>query len=490
MGIIATILSQQGYQVKVIDNNSQYKHYSNKDLLNTIKRDQPDVVAFSIVIPNAYETYQLIGQIKCQFPHLPIVAGGIHMKHSFKEALMRKVDIVVNRDGEKVVGPLFSHLESKNKINIRSGLDKIPGISFIKNDKTLFVSEDHATLDNLDDVPIIDYSLFNMDDYIKTKREPGLFFVTGQRGCPFHCTFCSDEVQRGDKRNASPNWMFQNVKYLYEKYNAHYIILADNNFTFPRARAIELCNMLIESGLNKKISFSCQTKVETPLDEELLKLMKKAGIIKVGIGLERLDPFSLKMIKKNSSKERVHKVLTSLKKMDMKVGIFMIVGFPFETMELLNSERKYFLELIKYTETFNCSILQPTPGTIYYESNPRSQEWYLEKKAFQKWRAYYSNVLEAYMLAQIDQNFFRLSPEILQEIKKIYLEFKNINYGTYFSKKSSFLSLMLKLDRVIANCSYFFFKFSPNCEFWLFSKVRSLRYYLGTALFGENVLHE
>jgi len=37
VGIIATILDQAGFEVKVIDNNSQYKHYSNRDLVNYIK---------------------------------------------------------------------------------------------------------------------------------------------------------------------------------------------------------------------------------------------------------------------------------------------------------------------------------------------------------------------------------------------------------------------------------------------------------------------
>ena len=487
IGIIATILDKAGHTVKVIDNNSQYKHYSNRDLIKIAKTFRPDAIAFSISIPNTFETYKLVEEMHTSFPDLLIIAGGIHMRRSYEEALQKGIDIVVNRDGEKVVLPLFDHIKSKCRSNYRESLEKVPGISYLREDGSIYVSDNFPTLESLNDVPIVNYNLFNIKDYIKTGKEPGLFFITAQRGCPFTCTFCSDDLQRSDKRAASGEWIFRNVENIYNNYKSHYIVIADNNFTFPRQRAVDFCNRMIQSGLNNNISFSCQTKVETPLDDELLSLMKKAGFKKVNIGLERLDPYSLKMIKKKSSFNRVHKVMSAIKNAGLEIGIFILVGFPFDTEDILKKERESFLSLLEYTRTFNCSILQPTPGTEYYNNYPKSHEWYLDKKAFHLQRSYFANILEAYMIGQVDQNFFNLPKNVQKQIKNFYLEFKQINLGSFASRKSFMLTIGLKFDLLMAKLSQIIFKISPCFEFQLFNKIRFVRYYLGTFLFGRIV---
>ncbi|MBF0118043.1 MAG: cobalamin-dependent protein [Desulfobacterales bacterium] len=487
MGIIATILHEAGFSVRVIDNNSQYKFYSDREFVKIIQSYSPDVIGFNITMLNALETYRLVKKIKGKYRNIILVGGGIHMKYSYTEALKNGIDIVVTREGEKVVTPLFKHLEFKNKNTFKNGLEEIQGISFLKENGNLYLSEIFPVCDDLDQIPIVNYDLFNINDYIKTKREPGLFFLTGQRGCPFTCNFCSDPIQRKDRRVSSAEWMFKNVQHLYNKYQTHYIIIADNNFTFPRERAVEFCTRMISSGLNKKIRFSCQTKVETPLDIELLKLMKKAGFKKISLGVERMIPYSLNQINKQSSSKKVYEALAAIKAANLEIGIFILIGFPFETVELLKAEEKAFLSLKKYTSNFACNILQPSPGTVYYEDYTKIKEWYLDSHVLNLKRAYFATVNEDYILGMLEPNFFNLEYDVIKEIQKFYLLFKEINYGNFLPEKTLFFSIMLKIDSLIAESSKILFKYSPTIEYRIFKKIRFMRYFFGTLLFGKKV---
>ena len=490
LGIVATIAHNAGYKVKVIDNNTPYKFYRDKDFIRVINSFKPDVLAYSMTLFDAYEAYQQIRKFKALFPNLIVVSGGIHMKHCFEEALRHGVDIVVNREGEKVILPLLRHLEKKGKDGYKRGLESIPGISFVKEDKSFYFAKEFPALKNLDKVPSVNYELFNIDDFIKTKTESGIFYINGQRGCPFSCKFCSDEIQRADKRVSSANWLFKNAVYLYKKYKVRYLLIADNNITLFRQRLVDFCNKMIKSGLNEKITFSCQTTVRFPIDEELLSLMKKAGFGRINFGVERLTPYSLKKINKVQSIENVYKVLSSVSKLGMDPSVFMMIGFPFENRKLLQQEKKLFLGLTKYTKRLWLSVLAPTPGTIYYDNNPKLKEWYLNKKEHLMFRAYFTHVLGMHTFHTIKRNFFDLPEETQKAIKDYYLTFKKIDYGSVFTKKNIILSGIMKFDFLIAKLSQAVFATSPSLEFFMFNRLKAIRYYWGNYFFSSNLLDE
>lgn len=488
MGIVATIAHNAGYQVKVIDNNTPYKLYGEKDFIKIINSFKPDILAYSLTIFNAYETYQQIRKFKALFPNLIIIAGGIHMKHGAEEALRHGVEVVVNREGEKVILPLLKHLEKQGKDEYQQGLESIPGVSFVREDKSLHLAKEFPALKNLDDVPFVNYKLFNLKDFIKVGSEPGVFYITGQRGCPFSCTFCSDEIQRADKRMSSAVWLFKNVADLYKRYQVRYLILADNNLTLSRKRVVDFCHQVIASGLNKKMTFSCQTTTRFPLDEELIGLMKKAGFARINFGVERLTPYSLKKINKEQPLKNVHQIFALVSKHKIDPSVFMMVGFPFETRKLLRQEKKLFLELTKYTNRLFISILAPTPGTIYYDHSPKIKEWYLNKRDYLMFRAYFTHVLGLQTLETIERNFFDLPKETLRAMTDYYFTFKKINYSSVFLKKTSLLSFVMRLDLLVARLSQLIFSLSPSIEFSMFNRLKAMRYYLGNYFFSGNVL--
>ena len=491
VGIIATITHNAGYDVKIIDNNTLYKFYREKDFIKIINSFKPDVLAYCLSLFNAYETYQQIRKFKALFPNLIIIAGGIHMKHCFKEALDHGVDVVINREGEKVILPLLEHLKRQGIFDYKKDLESISGVSFVKEDGSFHFAKEFPFLSNLDDVPIINYELFNIKDFIKTKNpEPGVFYIVGQRGCPFGCKFCFDEIQRADKRASSADWLFENVVNLYNKYKARYILIADNNITLFRERLVKFCNRMIQSGLNEKISFSCQTTTRFLIDEEIISLMRKAGFIRINFGVERLTSYSLKEINKEQSFEIIHKILSTVAKYGMDPSVFMMIGFPFDNKVLLQQEKELFLELTKYTNRLSLSILAPTPGTIYYDNYPKIKEWYLNPKEGLMLRAYFTNVLDIQMSHTIEKNFFDLPEETRDALIDYYYTFKKIARGSIFTKKTFILSLFLKIDFLIAKISQAVFALSPSLEFFIFNRLKGVRYYLGNYFFSRKMLNK
>ncbi|MFH1593304.1 MAG: radical SAM protein [Candidatus Omnitrophota bacterium] len=487
-GVIATILKNAGHEVKVLDNNSiYYRVYSDRDMLKVAQEYNPDVIGFTITMLNAHRTYGTISKIRKRFPKIVTVAGGIHMKHSSGEALKHGFDIAVVREGEKVVVPLFEHLSGKGREDFREGLSSIAGVSYTREDGTVHYPTEFPSLQNFDDIPFVDYDLFNIRDYYRTGSEPLVIEICGQRGCPHRCSFCSDEVMRSDRRRMSTDYLFSYVEYLHSKYNLHYIFMNDNNFIFPRDRTVDFCNRLIRSGLNKKISFACQTKLETPIDQDFANLLKEAGFVSIGLGIERLEPHSQEMICKKSSMDRIHHVASILKKAEMNITIFMLAGFPFETVEILKKEREAFLQLTKYAKTFDLSIIMPLPGTIYYDNYPEVKEWYLNPKVLQITFSYYGQVYDIKMFGLVKLNFYKLPREINRELMKYIMTFKRINHRNFIIKRTLLVELMLFIDAFVAQISRVFFWISPSLEAMLFGKVKYLRYYYATKLFGKKL---
>lgn len=484
---MATLLHNAGHHVRVIDNNSFYKYYTTKDFIKIVSGFKPAVLGFSVTLVNAAGTYELLKELKAKFKDIIHIAGGMHVKDCYREVLENGFDLVVNREAEMVILPLVFHLENRSPADFKVGLDHIPGISYFRDDGVLSEASVFPTIENLDDVPFVNYDLFNIGDFLKTKREPAVFFIIGQRGCPFRCNFCSNSSQRADSRIASADYMFRYINYMHQKYGSTYFWIADNNFFIQKKRTVRFCELMISSGMNSSVTITCQTRVETAMDDALLKLARKAGIVKIGFGLERMDKYSQEMVQKTTPAEKIIKALSLAKKNDISVYVNMIIGFPFETMDTLRNESDGFHNLRKYAQNIACNVLSPVPGTCYYDDYPEIHQWYLNPALIRFNRSYYSHVLDLIMLHMIQLNLYGFSQQLVREQKDIFMRFKLLNHGQIIKNQKPHVSLLKSLDRLIAQFSRLVYLCSPEFELWLFRKVKSARYRLAVNIFSRDM---
>jgi len=235
-------------------------------------------------------------------------------------------------------------------------------------------------IDNLDSLPFLDYDIFNLGEFSFSPliaRKPGVF-IHGSRGCPYTCSYCPYLIF-GKYRYRKPEKIIEELKYLKKKHKIKSFYFRDPTFSVSKERIEKLSRLLIKEKLD--LLWGCETRSDL-LDEKLLKLMRKAGLVAVKIGVESANHDLLKRHKRITPKiEHQEKIIKVCKKLRIKVVAFYIIGIPTDTKESV-------LRTIKYSQKLNTSfanftICTPIPGTSFYKG--------IENKIFDKNLNHYDN---------------------------------------------------------------------------------------------------
>ncbi|MBF0099108.1 MAG: radical SAM protein [Magnetococcales bacterium] len=490
LGMVGTVASAVA-EVRILDNNSKYKRYTNAQLLQEIDRFDPHVVGFSIHAFNILASGQLIRAVKKRFPHLCLIGGGLHtftMPHEVSET---GVDIVVKGEAELAIKPLLRALDEQ-PVNrnyafvignaLAAVLDSIPGLLFHAAHRPARTDTGMGLyVQDLDTLPFINYDLFNLHDYLKYPGDD--LYVTNvlvtQRGCPYPCPFChvEESAALNNVRENSSAYRLALVDHLATRYNPKHLIIYDSNFTLRRKSALDFCLGFRARGFHERMTFFCQTNVVIKLDDELVLAMRQAGCTEVGLGIERLSKRALELIRKNRNYERILHNIGILNRYGMHVQANCLLGFPFDTRETVEEEQRLFASIQDQISVFAVFILQPAPGTEVYELTPYKR-WYLEKK-FVEWKPSFYHISYNYATNAWDANFFNLDPETQKAIRVMKEHFHTLSIA---KMNSPLLDLLHQLERGVAKASFALYCVSPNLErilFWLPTMVRkSLHNYL------------
>jgi radical SAM superfamily enzyme YgiQ (UPF0313 family) len=123
------------------------------------------------------------------------------------------------------------------------------------------------------------------------------------RGCPFECEFCDVIQYVGRKqRHKSVAQVWRELDALHAA-GFRRVFLADDNLTVYRKRAKELLAGIAtwNAKQGEPMSFGTQLSIECSDDDEMLRLLAKAGLHSVFIGIETPNQDSLKETKKRQN---------------------------------------------------------------------------------------------------------------------------------------------------------------------------------------------
>ena len=373
LSYIASILSKYEYDVKIYNTDYEKKNkyaklrkifneYDNYKIIlsnlshpiwieikSEIKKISPDIVGITM-LTGTYKSAQNIGKIIKEInKNIIVVVGGTHATVMSEEVIKNDCfDFVVRGEGE------YTFLEIVNE----KPLHTIKGLTYIDKNGMIINNQDRDFIKNLDSIPFPSRDLYiNSDKYMDYG-----YIITG-RGCPFECTFCaSKKLWKKKVRFRSPKNVFDEIKFVHEKYNTKFFYFIDDTFTMNKNRTSEICKLLIKNNMD--ITWICDTRIDT-LDEELLYIMKKSGCIRVKIGVESGSERILKMIKKRITKEQIRNTVSIIKKTGIEITIYLMIGFPTET----NYESQETLDFAQELNPnyYSISILAPYPGTEIYD---------------------------------------------------------------------------------------------------------------------------
>lgn len=355
--ILAAVLRDKGYKCEVIECEALGK--SPEETASLIAQKKPAYVGITSTTSVIFDAAYIASLIKKELPDTKILLGGAHLSAVPTDTLEKfeSFDIGVIGEGEVTIVDLIDTLEAgKDLANVK-------GIIYRDGDK-LNITERRELINDLDSLPYPAHDLLNPkfpENYLPMFnnfiRSPAVSAVTS-RGCPSKCTFCDRTIFGNRYRFHSADYVFKYLKYLKSEYGIRDFLFYEDTFIVSRARVKDLCNLIIDS--NEDFLWTCLGRIDS-FNEEVMKLMKKAGCWQISFGIESGSSKVLETINKRIDLKEVEHVVHRVKKIGMRVkGLFMI-GNPSETLETI-------METIKFSrridiDEFTCSALMPLPGS-------------------------------------------------------------------------------------------------------------------------------
>lgn len=269
---------------------------------------------------------------------IPIVWGGAHPSILPEQTLENDlVDIVVRGEGEITFYELVKALENKQSLaNIR-GLGYKDGSEIIMNETRPFM--------DVNDLLPVPWDLINVEEYICAdnyflKDSPRTLDI-GQtsRGCPHRCGFCcSSSIQKKRWRAMKVDRALETILEPVKRFKLTGVWIRDDEFYVHNRRAFEICEGIVKSG--HKISwYATGSRVDdfNNSTDEQLGLLKSSGGRITKFGAESGSDRILDLIQKGFHTEDTLRANQRCKKHGIVPAYSLIIGFPTETFEEINT---------------------------------------------------------------------------------------------------------------------------------------------------------
>jgi radical SAM superfamily enzyme YgiQ (UPF0313 family) len=279
----------------------------------------PDIIGIQLNIVTAKAGMELCGILKKRF-NVPIIYGGPFASSNYAKLLSTGADAVVIGEGEHTFTELCSGKDWR----------KIDGMYFRKSDKVV-MTKHRALIESLDELPLPAFHLLpDLSLYRSRSRKSPMAPIFTSRGCPFQCTYCNSNIFGKRFRARSPENVMKEIDILVAKYGVRQLDILDDNFTLDIERAEKILDMIIERDYGLAINMQNGLRADK-LTPRLIMKMKKAGVYKVGIGIETGNRDVLLSIKKGLNLDSVGRSLRWFRQAGIVTIGFFMLGFPSDT---------------------------------------------------------------------------------------------------------------------------------------------------------------
>lgn len=327
MPLIGTILAHKGYDVQVF-----MEHVEAPDW-ESIKT--ADIVCMSTLSAGASKTYILADRIREQIG-IPVILGGTHATY-FPELCLQHCDYVVLGEGDETIISLVQALsEGGNPTHV-------PGIAY-KNDDSVIYTQKQAHPASFDTIPdfrlIHGYEKLSSWEILKQRRLP-LMTIQSTRGCPFSCKYCIVDTMF-DSRYATRSIDSVIADLRDKRQYGKELLFVDNNFGSHRAYTKQLLNRMIEEDMDFDIMVLTRTNIAQY--DDLLELMRLAGITQLYQGYESIEADALDAYDKHQTIEKINRSIRKLHSFGFRLSGSFIFGADTDTVETIHTTVEYVLQ--------------------------------------------------------------------------------------------------------------------------------------------------
>lgn len=386
----ASMAKSKGYEVYWMDGIAEEKTFD--EWLTELKEINPVLIMIETKAPVVRYHWQVIEILKKELPEMKTVLVGDHVTFKPKETMENSlVDFIITggdydfmltdlldtlTQGKKLVGGIWGRYPSN--LNL-SELVRIENSSI--NSGKFFVSGPLVQNHKLDDLPFVDRDLTKWKNYAyfngNFKYTPATYMYSGKDCWWNRCTFCVWDHTinpMGTYRRFSPERLFAEIKHLVDNYGVKEIF-DDAGTLFVGPPLKKFCQMMIDSGYNKKVVLGCNMRLNA-LTQEYYDLMKQANFRFILYGMESGNQFTLDKLDKGLQVEEIENGVRMAKKAGLEPHLTIMLGYPWETEEMAQNTINLAKNLFRkgYVDTMQATIVIPYPGTPLYKECIE-QEW-------------------------------------------------------------------------------------------------------------------
>jgi len=290
-------------------------------LFQNIRKQKYKCIGFSVNSGNRLFSYKLAQEIKALNNNIVLVAGGMGvftMNDILTLSSDNPFDFFVVGEGEETFYELV-----KNILNNENNFEHIQSLVFYKGSEYI-TTKKRSLLDNLDGLPFLDLSQFNLENY-REKQIP----LISSSGCINKCAFCNDCNMWPKYRSKSSKRIFEELAYYVEVYGITNFVFHDLAINGNLRILEDFCSLVFKYKLN--VSWAGYATIRPDMSDELVERIKYGQGHTLCFGIDSFSNNVLKKMRKRYLVEDAVRILKSCKKNGIKTIVNIIVGFPGET---------------------------------------------------------------------------------------------------------------------------------------------------------------
>ena len=211
--------------------------------------------------------------------------------------------------------------------------------------------------------------------------------VQGSTGCLFKCEFCRHPSSSNGGRYTlrDIDCIIEDMKSV--KKLSKYVAFKDPNFYNKREHLIALCQRIIDEKLG--ITWGAQMPIYVGKDDEVLKLMHKAGCRVIYMGFETMNQDNLDDVNKPFKVNEYLPMVKNVQNAGIRVVGYFMFGFDYDTQASFDQVFD-FVRASKIAYPL-LNILTPVPGTPVFDRMKKDGRLDLpDSKTFEKINPLYS----------------------------------------------------------------------------------------------------
>ena len=332
-----------------------------EEYIDFLKKNRPDVVAFSIMT-NAFPHVAPLASLTKRHSEALTICGGVHATLSPEETIaLEGIDVVCLGEGEEPLFDLCQGLEEGKDIS------NIPNL-WVKRGETVQRNPLRPLIADLDALPPLDREVFPYKDSFDLKfMKRGVFMAS--RGCPYNCNYCCNHAMKqlygGDKyiRFRSVQNLVDEVEMVARSFpDMEYTVFHDDLLPMKKEWFADFTSEY-RSRIKLPFEMNCHPNL---MDREIAQMAKSAGCSLIRFGLESgNDHIRRKVLDRQVSTKRIIDAFACCDEAGIPTLSYNMIGLPYET-------RPQILDTIKLNgrvrpKVFHVSIFYPYAGTKAYE---------------------------------------------------------------------------------------------------------------------------